>query len=55
MAALTRAPLTQLLDEIRLVNKRWAVLWVVASAGLASLIALLTVAVSDGAVPGATH
>jgi len=43
--------MTHLLNEIRLVNKPAAVLWVVTIAGLASLIALLTIAVSDGAVP----
>ena len=51
MATLTRTCLTQVLNEIRLVNKPGAVLWMVAIAGLASLTALLTIAVSDSAVP----
>ncbi len=49
MATLTRTSLTHVLSEIRLVNKPGAVLWVVTIAGLASLIDLLTIAVSDGA------
>ena len=51
MATLTHTSLTQVLNEIRLVNKPGAALWVVAIAGLTSLIVLLTIAVSDGAVP----
>ncbi len=51
MATLTRTSLTQVLSEIRVVNKPGAVLWVVAIAGLASVIVLLTIAISDGAVP----
>ena len=51
MATLTRTSLTQVLNEIRVVNRPGAVLWVVAIAGLASLIALLTITINDGAVP----
>ena len=51
MATLTRTSLTQVLDEIRLVNKPAAVLWAGTIAGLISLVILLTVAISDGAVP----
>jgi len=51
MATLTRTSFTHVLNDIRLVNKPAAVLWVVAIAGLISLIALLTIAISDGAVP----
>ena len=45
MATLTHTSLTQVLNEIRLVNKPGAALWVVAIAGLTSLIVLLTIAV----------
>ncbi len=51
MTTLTRKSLTHVLNEIRQVNRLWAALWVVTVAGLASLIVLLTIAVSDGAVP----
>ena len=51
MATLTRTSLTHVLNEIRLVNKVWAVVWVVTIAGLTSLIVLLTLAINDGAAP----
>ena len=51
MATLTRTSLTHVLNEIRLVNKLGAALWLAAVAGLISLIVLLTIAISDGRVP----
>ena len=51
MATLTRTSLTHLLNEIRLVNKPGAALWLVAIAGLTSLVVLLTIAINDGTVP----